>query len=740
MHSTFYPSHPTSGNIGSIAAPVAVVCLFLANVAGAAFTNSGTLSATANGTNLVIGYSLTTTQGWVTLLEANQLEALSTNAKFVSAVAVPPSRQGQFVVPRAASPATRFYRLLLEEWPSHLFNYPDLSVILPPGQTSIAGTGTNRQFLYTHDTYNGGAGPLTIQPDYHPASGNYLGTEEIYFFHDDTWTLVRTNPVAGAFVFHAEHGHFHFPFARFGLYYANPDGSVGPVAALSEKTGFCIADSFIYNPDLPNAGAFGFSGSGCSDPATKRGLSIGAVDEYNLLDPGQSIYIPGLPDGRYWLRAVADPDNLLHESNENNNETFMELTITNDTVIEHQIITPVLTPPPGITLNSPAAGIVTGLVQLEATPFANGVGGVQFLLDGLPLGSIVSGPPYILAWDTATVPDGAHWLAAQTTDLADHTGTSGITVVTVLNGETNPPVVVVTGPEAGAIVSAVVTLSANAASQSGTPTVQFYVDGSPVGLPLANPPFMSPWNTLTVPDGLHIITATATAQSGLVSTSEVVSVTVDNSNPPNPIGMDTLVFRDTSDTMVSPAFSTSTASNFLVAFTAYDGPPSGPQTATVSGAGLLWQLAMRSNIQRGTAEIWVARATNLLSSVTVTAEPGVSGYNGSLTVIAFTNASGPGILARASAPTGAPEIYIPGARAGSWVFAVGNDWDGAVARTPVAGQLIVHERVDTQVGNTFWVQTTAAPLAGDSLVVIRDTAPTNHQWNYAAFEIVATRD
>jgi len=69
------------------------------------------------------------------------------------------------------------------------------------------------------------------------------------------------------------------------------------------------------------------------------------------------------------------------------------------------------------------------------------------------------------------------------------------------------------------------------------------------------------------------------------------------------------------------------------------------------------------------------------------------------------------------------------------VFAIGNDWDGATARTPVAGQTIVRQRVNTAVGDTFWVQSTATPSTSTGAVTIHDNAPVNHQWNYAAVEI-----
>jgi len=260
-----------------------------------------------------------------------------------------------------------------------------------------------------------------------------------------------------------------------------------------------------------------------------------------------------------------------------------------------------------------------------------------------------------------------------------------------------------------------------------------------LGAPVTAPPFMTSWDTETLVTGPHTLTASATDQGGLMSTSAPVVVTVDNSHAPNLIGIDVAVYQDSADVMQTAAFSTSTSSNLLVAFVAYDGPNGTPQTATVTGAGLNWQLAKRSNAQNGTAEIWVAKATDFLSSVTVSSQPGNSGYHGSLSVLAFTNAAGPGTVGQASAPSGAPDIYLPGVFAGNWVFAVGNDWDNAIARTPVSGQVLVHQRLDSTTFNTFWIQSTAAPSVADALVDIHDNAPTTDRWNYAAVEIVATK-
>jgi hypothetical protein len=217
-------------------------------------------------------------------------------------------------------------------------------------------------------------------------------------------------------------------------------------------------------------------------------------------------------------------------------------------------------------------------------------------------------------------------------------------------------------------------------------------------------------------------------------------VLVDNSRPPNQITEDFTLSVDGSGAMTTPTFNTSVNGELLVAFVAYDGPASSPQTATVNGGGLSWTLAKRSNSQAGTSEIWTALAGNAPATLTVTSQPGSgTSFHGSLTLIAFTNASGPGIVGQAAATTGAPDIFLPGVSAGNWVFAVGNDWDGAIGRTPVNGQVLVHQRLDTQLSDTYWVQSTATPSTANALVDIHDSAPTTDRWNYAAVEIVATR-
>lgn len=615
--------------------------------------------------------------------------------------------------------------------------FPDLQVIIPTGKISVVQTSAGKQLQYTHDTLNGGPGPLVIQPVYNSASGTYQGTQYIYSQSSSgVWSLSKTIPVAGAFVFHSDHNHFHFPFATYGLYTVASNGGPGAPVVMSSKVGFCINDSFIYAPSLPNAGALGNLGS-CSDPTSLRGLDIGAVDEYDQTDVGQSISIANLPDGTYWLKVLVDPNNFLAESDKTNNETDVELTISGTAVQVLKTIVPVLNAPPSITLTAPSNGAtISGAVQLTASTATTS--GVRFLIDGQAFGPVVSTAPYSIAWDTTTVPNGTHWLAVQTTDPTGIIGTSAVALVTVSNATSTGPIVQLTSPATGSILSATVTLYATVASSQPIASVKFFVDFAQVGTLVTSAPYMISWDSTTVPDGQHVIAVSATDSLGNVDNSTPVTVSVDNSHPPLLIGKDVSISVDGQGAITTAVFSTSTASDLLLAFVSYDGPSNSPQTATVIGAGLSWTLLERSDTQAGTAEIWSARADGTLSNVSVTCTPGSSdSYHGSLTVIAFTNAAGTSVVGRTGAPSGAPDIPLPGVIAGDWVFAVGNDWDKAIARTPVSGQVLVHQKVDTVVGDTYWVQSTLAPSTANALVDIHDTAPTTDQWNYAAVEVVA---
>jgi len=209
-----------------------------------------------------------------------------------------------------------------------------------------------------------------------------------------------------------------------------------------------------------------------------------------------------------------------------------------------------------------------------------------------------------------------------------------------------------------------------------------------------------------------------------------------------PLAIDVQVSTHTSTaatTIRSPAFSTKQANELLEAFISTDGPGSGSsQTiSSVTGGGLTWTLRSRANSRPGTAEIWQAVAPAAVTNTTVTATLSNGSYLGAMTVVSFTGASTRvnGATVSAGAASGAPMASLTTTGANSWMFAVGGDWDNAIARTADANQTLVDQDL-APVGDTYWVQRQNAttPNSGTS-VTMNDTAPASDQWNLALIEI-----
>ena len=95
------------------------------------------------------------------------------------------------------------------------------------------------------------------------------------------------------------------------------------------------------------------------------------------------------------------------------------------------------------------------------------------------------------------------------------------------------PTVSVTAPSPGATVSGTVTVNGNASDNVGVAGVQFRVDGSNLGAEDTAPPYSVSWNTTTLANGSHAVTAVARDAAGNQRTSAGVTVTVSNTSPPS---------------------------------------------------------------------------------------------------------------------------------------------------------------------------------------------------------------
>jgi hypothetical protein len=93
------------------------------------------------------------------------------------------------------------------------------------------------------------------------------------------------------------------------------------------------------------------------------------------------------------------------------------------------------TQPPDVDIVQPAAGPVSGSVEIRVAAFDNrGVVGVLTFIDGVQFGDEDTSAPYNSVWNTATTTNGGHVLTATARDAAGYVGTSPEVMVIVRGG------------------------------------------------------------------------------------------------------------------------------------------------------------------------------------------------------------------------------------------------------------------------------------------------------------------
>ena len=185
---------------------------------------------------------------------------------------------------------------------------------------------------------------------------------------------------------------------------------------------------------------------------------------------------------------------------------------------------------PSVTVNAPVSSPVSGNINVTATASDNiGVVGVQFYVDGVALGAEDIAAPYSVLWNTATASNGSHNITAKARDAAGNVKISAAVIFTVNNiQDTQSPVVAISSPTAGNNVSGTINVNANASDNIGVVGVQFLIDGVVLGAEDMAAPYTVSWNTTTVTNGSHSLTARARDAAGNTTRSSPVVVTVSN--------------------------------------------------------------------------------------------------------------------------------------------------------------------------------------------------------------------
>ncbi len=201
------------------------------------------------------------------------------------------------------------------------------------------------------------------------------------------------------------------------------------------------------------------------------------------------------------------------------------LSAKSDPITATTLSPPTDTTLPIVSITTPVTGaIATGTVDVTATATDNvGLVGVEFLLDGNPIGARDTTSPYSISWNTSTASDGDHVLTARAHDAANNVGTSAQVKVTV---DKSPPDVTVTGLT-NTNVADMVNITANASDNVAVAAVQFQVDNVDRQTDTTQPYAMA-LDTRTLANGTHTLTTRARDTAGNTKLSPPITVNVAN--------------------------------------------------------------------------------------------------------------------------------------------------------------------------------------------------------------------
>ena len=191
---------------------------------------------------------------------------------------------------------------------------PPNLVAQTPTKVRVLQSYNNRRIIFTSTVGNVGKGPLILSgKTVQTPSGPVTQATQTVWRTDGT----TCDHLAGYFVFHPSHHHWHVnDFAAYEL--RKDDPFTGQLMGKSDKVSFCLIDITQLRGYHGPRQVF----ANCLDQESTQGISVGFADVYDSFLPDQWIDVdengPNLvPAGDYFLVNVADPDNLILETDDN---------------------------------------------------------------------------------------------------------------------------------------------------------------------------------------------------------------------------------------------------------------------------------------------------------------------------------------------------------------------------------------------------------------------------------------
>lgn len=372
---------------------------------------------------------------------------------------------------------------------------PSVTIASPTASASV--TTGSIQTIVANAT--AGAGTGTIVSVQFFANGLSLGTDTV-FPYNQTWTPTGTGAVALTAVATDSLGNRTTSTAVnvtvAGFSPGAPTVSLtAPLAGASLPVGVAT---------IVAASATDADGTIASVQFFANGVSIGVKSAF----PYNIAFTPNSP-GIYVLAAQATDNagNLTTSSS-------ISVTVSGGTA-------------PTVSVTAPAALTTLGVntpqtITASASSSGGTITSVQFFVNGVPL-STDAAFPYAAAWTPLAL--GTYSLTARATDSVGNITDSAPIVVTA--GSSAAPTVAVTNPANGSAytVGTSLNLAADAADSDGTvASVQFFVNGLLQGAADLISPYSAQWTAGST--GVYTITAQATDNTGNVTTSAPITVTI----------------------------------------------------------------------------------------------------------------------------------------------------------------------------------------------------------------------
>src|SRR5213082_2864113 len=193
------------------------------------------------------------------------------------------------------------------------------------------------------------------------------------------------------------------------------------------------------------------------------------------------------------------------------------------------------TTPPSVPTGLTASAVSSSQINLSWAASSDNVGvsGYRVFRDGTQIAttSATSFP------NTGLSPSTTYSYTVAAFDAAGNLSaqSSPASATTPAASDTTPPTVSITSPANGAPVKGTVIVTASASDNVGVVGVQFLLDNGVNGsADVTTAPYSVSWNTATVSDGSHKITAIARDAAGNSTPSAPVTVIVNNNAPPPP--------------------------------------------------------------------------------------------------------------------------------------------------------------------------------------------------------------